>query len=133
MSLTLPPVLVVDDFASMRRVVSAVLKQIGFTEIHEAENGQIALSILRSRQIGFVISDWNMPVMDGLALLRAIRGIEKVQNIPVLMLTAEGMRDNVIEAGRAGATAYILKPFTPAKLTSVVQKIFGIEAELKAA
>ncbi len=120
-----PPVLVVDDMMSMRRVIVHVLKSIGFTEIYEAEHGFAALSVLRTKQIGFVVSDWNMPEMDGLTLLKTIRSIDAIKSLPVLMLTAEGKKENIIEAVKAGASNYIVKPFTPDTLAKKVEHIFG--------
>lgn len=120
-----PPVLVVDDMTSMRRVIVHVLKAIGFTEIHEAEHGLAALNVLRSKQIGFVVSDWNMPEMDGLTLLKTIRSIDAIKSLPVLMLTAEGKKENIIEAVKAGASNYVVKPFTPDTLAKKVEHILG--------
>lgn len=112
-----PPVLVVDDFASMRSVVAEVLKRAGFNDIHQAGNGQMALAKLAEQKtIGLVISDWYMPEMDGIALLRAIKGNPKTSHIPVLMITAEGQRGNVLDAMQSGAAGYIVKPFTPQAL-----------------
>lgn len=120
-----PHVLVVDDFASMRRVIAAVLKECGVTRISEAENGRAALQVLQSdKSVGIVMSDWNMPVMDGLSLLRSIKTDPELKAIPVVMLTAEGMKENVIEAAQAGATGYIVKPFSPATVQKVLDKLF---------
>ncbi|HSG23400.1 MAG TPA: response regulator [Azonexus sp.] len=120
-----PPVLVVDDFASMRSIVVEVLKRAGFTEIHQAGNGRTALNrLLENRKIGFVISDWYMPEMDGLALLKAIKANPTLASIPVLMITAEGQRDNVLDAIQNGAAGYIVKPFTPTALQERLEKMF---------
>lgn len=120
-----PPVLVVDDFASMRSIVVEVLKRAGFTEIHQAGNGRTALNrLLENRKIGFVISDWYMPEMDGLALLKAIKANPTLASIPVLMITAEGQRDNVLDAIQNGAAGYIVKPFTPTALQERLENMF---------
>ncbi|MGZ9140338.1 MAG: chemotaxis response regulator CheY, partial [Nitrospira sp.] len=105
-------VLVVDDMVTMRRIVKNILKQLGFGNVDEAENGQEALQKLRADTFGFVVSDWNMPVMTGIDMLRAIRGDEKLKAIPVLMVTAEAQQSNLIEAVQAGVSNYIVKPFT---------------------
>lgn len=123
--MTKPAVLVVDDFASMRSVVSEVLKRAGFTEILQAANGQSALArLLEHKKIGLVVSDWYMPEMDGLALLKAIKANPALAHIPVLMITAEGQRDNVLNAMQNGAAAYIVKPFTPTALQTRLEKMF---------
>ncbi|MBP5988267.1 MAG: response regulator [Azonexus sp.] len=120
-----PAVLVVDDFASMRSVVSEVLKRAGFTEILQAANGQSALArLLEHKKIGLVVSDWYMPEMDGLALLKAIKANPALAHIPVLMITAEGQRDNVLDAMQSGAAGYIVKPFTPTALQTRLEKMF---------
>ena len=120
-----PPALVVDDYASMRSVVIEVLKRAGFTEIHQAGNGQLALAkVLEHKKIGLIVSDWYMPTMDGLDLLRALKANPQTAHIPVLMITAEGQRDNVLDAMQSGAAGYIVKPFTAATLAEKLQKIF---------
>lgn len=120
-----PPALVVDDYASMRSVVIEVLKRAGFTEIHQAGNGRQALAKLAEvKQIGLIISDWYMPEMDGLELLRAVRANPQTADIPVLMLTAEGQRSNVLDAMRSGATGYIVKPFAPQALQERLLAMF---------
>ena len=104
-----PPALVVDDYASMRSVVIEVLKRAGFTEIHQAGNGQLALAkVLEHKKIGLIVSDWYMPTMDGLDLLRALKANPQTAHIPVLMITAEGQRDNVLDAMQSGAAGYIV-------------------------
>ncbi|MDH4301050.1 MAG: chemotaxis response regulator CheY [Nitrospira sp.] len=105
-------ILVVDDMATMRRIVKNILKQLGFPNCEEAENGQEALQKLRGETYGFVVSDWNMPVMTGIDMLRAIRTDENLKAIPVLMVTAEAQQSNLIEAVQAGVSNYIVKPFT---------------------
>lgn len=120
-----PPALVVDDYASMRSVVIEVLKRAGFTEIHQASNGRLALAKLAEvKQIGLIVSDWYMPEMDGLELLRAVRANPQTADIPVLMLTAEGQRGNVLDAMQSGATGYIVKPFAPQALQERLQAMF---------
>ena len=117
-------ILVVDDMSTMRRIVKNIMKQLGFANVEEAENGQDALDKLRVESFGFVISDWNMPVMTGIDLLRAIRADEKLKAIPVLMVTAEAQKENLIEAIQAGVSNYIVKPFTAEVLQEKMNKIF---------
>ena len=120
-----PPALVVDDYASMRSVVSEVLKRAGFTEIHQAGNGQLALAkVLEHKKIGLIVSDWYMPTMDGLDLLRALKANPQTAHIPVLMITAEGQRDNVLDAMQSGAAGYIVKPFAPSELQKRLESMF---------
>ncbi|KRB79196.1 chemotaxis response regulator CheY [Noviherbaspirillum sp. Root189] len=117
-------VLVVDDFSTMRRIVSNLLREIGFTKITEAEDGEKALHCLRSGiPINFVVTDWNMPVMDGLTMLQKIRATEDFKDLPVLMVTAEAKKENIIAAAQAGADGYIVKPFNAATLKEKVDKI----------
>ncbi len=117
-------VLVVDDMVTMRRIVKNILKQLGFANVDEAENGQEALQKLRVDTYGFVVSDWNMPVMTGIDMLRAIRADEKLKTTPVLMVTAEAQQSNLIEAVQAGVSNYIVKPFTAETLQEKIAKIF---------
>jgi two-component system, chemotaxis family, chemotaxis protein CheY len=117
-------VLVVDDMVTMRRIVKNILKQLGFGNVDEAENGQEALQKLRAGTFGFVVSDWNMPVMSGIDMLRAIRADEKLKAIPVLMVTAEAQQSNLIEAVQAGVSNYIVKPFTAETMQEKIAKIF---------
>lgn len=117
-------ILVVDDMSTMRRIVKNILKQLGFSNMEEAENGQDALVKLRAESYGFVVSDWNMPVMPGIELLRAIRADEKLKHIPVLMVTAEAQKENLIEAIQAGVNNYIVKPFTAETMQDKIGKIF---------
>ena len=116
-------VLVVDDFATMRRIITNVLKQLGYENIFEAEDGTKALQILETEKIDFVITDWNMPQMSGLDLLKAIRASEDKKDIPVLMVTAEAMQENIIKAAQAGVNNYIIKPFDAKTLAEKIQKI----------
>lgn len=117
-------IMVVDDMSTMRRIVKNVLKQLGFTNIEEAENGKEALEKLKGEPYGFVVSDWNMPVMTGIDMLRAIRADEALKQIPVLMVTAEAQKENIIEAVQAGVSNYIVKPFTAEALQDKMAKIF---------
>jgi two-component system chemotaxis response regulator CheY len=117
-------ILVVDDMSTMRRIVKNILKQLGFANMEEAENGQEALAKLRADSYGFVVSDWNMPVMAGIEMLRAIRADEKLKHIPVLMVTAEAQKENLIEAIQAGVNNYIVKPFTAEVMQEKIGKIF---------
>lgn len=116
--------LVVDDFSTMRRIVRNLLKELGFTNVEEAEDGAMALSMLQSESFDFVVSDWNMPNMDGLTMLQNIRADEKLKNIPVLMVTAEAKKENIVAAAQAGASGYVVKPFTGATLDEKLKKIF---------
>jgi two-component system chemotaxis response regulator CheY len=117
--------LVVDDFSTMRRIVRNLLKELGFTNISEAEDGVDALNKLRTEgNFEFVVSDWNMPNMTGIDLLRAIRADANLKHLPVLMVTAEAKRENIIEAAQAGASGYVVKPFTAATLDEKLKKIF---------
>lgn len=117
-------VLVVDDFATMRRIVKNVLKQIGFTNIVEADDGTTALAVLKKDKIDLVISDWNMPKMNGLDLLKAIKGDESLKNVPFLMVTAEAQKSAVVEAVQAGVDSYIVKPFTADTVKEKLAQIF---------
>ncbi len=117
-------VLVVDDFATMRRIVKGVLKQLGFTDIIEAEDGSLALEELKKEKIGLIVSDWNMPNMTGLDLLKAVRGDANLKGIPFIMVTAEGQKENVVEAVKSGVSNYIMKPFTPETFSEKLQKVF---------
>lgn len=117
-------ILVVDDFSTMRRIVRNLLKELGFTNVQEAEDGVDALNKLRGEKFDFVVSDWNMPNMTGIDLLRAIRGDAALKHLPVLMVTAEAKRENIIEAAQAGASGYVVKPFTAGTLNEKLQKIF---------
>lgn len=116
--------LVVDDFSTMRRIVRNLLKELGFTNVEEAEDGVAALQKLRSDSFAFVVSDWNMPNMDGLTLLQTIRADAALKHIPVLMVTAEAKKENIVAAAQAGASGYVVKPFTAATLDEKLNKIF---------
>ncbi|HCI13408.1 MAG: histidine kinase [Gallionellales bacterium GWA2_60_142] len=117
--------LVVDDFSTMRRIVRNLLKELGFTNVQEAEDGVEALAKLRVDEFDFVVSDWNMPNMTGIELLRNIRADAKLKHLPVLMVTAEAKKENIIEAAQAGASGYVVKPFTAATLDEKLKKIFA--------
>ena len=116
--------LVVDDFSTMRRIVRNLLKELGFQNVDEAEDGVVALSKLRGSQFDFVVSDWNMPNMTGIDLLKEIRADDNLKHLPVLMVTAEAKKENIISAAQAGANGYIVKPFTAATLEEKLNKIF---------
>ncbi|MBK9493782.1 MAG: Chemotaxis protein CheY [Alphaproteobacteria bacterium ADurb.BinA280] len=117
-------ILIVDDFSTMRRIVKNLLGDLGFTNTAEAEDGNSALAYLRSASCEMVITDWNMPGMTGIDLLRAIRLDAKLKHLPVLMVTAEAKREQIIEAAQAGVNGYIIKPFTAATLQEKLNKIF---------
>lgn len=116
--------LVVDDFATMRRIVRNLLQDLGYKHIDEAEDGQDALNKLRTSNFDFVVSDWNMPNVDGLELLKTIRADADMAKLPVLMVTAEAKKENIIAAAQAGANGYIVKPFTAVTLEEKLGKIF---------
>lgn len=116
--------LVVDDFSTMRRIVRNLLKELGFANVQEAEDGVDALNKLRGGGFDFVVSDWNMPNMTGIDLLKNIRKDPTLKHLPVLMVTAEAKRENIIEAAQAGASGYVVKPFTAATLDEKLKKIF---------
>lgn len=118
-------VLVVDDMSTMRRILKNVLRQIGFSDIIEAENGQDALTKLKAGGFGLVVSDWNMPVMQGIELLRAVRADAELKTLPFLMVTAEAQKENLIEAVQAGVSNYVVKPFTAEILQGKLEKIFA--------
>jgi two-component system chemotaxis response regulator CheY len=117
-------VLVADDFATMRKIVRNILKQIGFDNIVEAEDGQAAMQVLKNENIGLVVTDWNMPNMNGLELLEKIRNDPKTAKLPVLMVTAEGLKENVVAAVKAGVNNYVVKPFTAEILQEKLEQIF---------
>lgn len=117
-------ILVVDDFSTMRRILKNILKQIGFSNIDEAEDGNNALVKLKQDKYDMVVSDWNMPNMTGLDLLKAIRADDVITKTPVLMVTAEAKKENVLEAIQAGVNNYIVKPFTADTLKEKIEKMF---------
>ena len=116
--------LIVDDFATMRRIIRNLLKELGFSNVEEADDGVNALQKLRSDRFDFVVSDWNMPNMSGIDLLRNIRADDQLKGLPVLMVTAEAKKENIIAAAQAGANGYVVKPFTAAILDEKLKKIF---------
>lgn len=117
-------ILVVDDFPTMRRIVRSLLKELGFSNVDEAEDGQEGLQKLASGEFEFVVSDWNMPNLNGLDMLKQIRADDALKSLPVLMVTAEAKKDNIVAAAQAGASGYIVKPFTAATLEEKLNKIF---------
>ncbi len=117
-------ILVVDDFATMRRIVKNILKQLGYENILEADDGASALEVLKREKIQFIISDWNMPQMSGIELLKTVRATEAWKDLPFLMVTAEGQKEDVIEAVKNRVNNYIIKPFTPETLMEKINKIF---------
>jgi two-component system, chemotaxis family, chemotaxis protein CheY len=117
-------ILIVDDFSTMRRIVKNILKQLGYVNIFEADDGKTALDVLKQEKIALVISDWNMPQMSGIELLKAVRTSEQWKDLPFLMVTAEGQKENVIEAVKNRVNNYIVKPFTPETLMEKITKIF---------
>jgi len=118
-------VMIVDDFATMRRIVKNILSQIGFKNFIEADDGSTAWEILQKEPVDFIVSDWNMPKMTGLELLKKVRADERFKDIPFLMVTAEAHKENIIEAVKARVSNYIVKPFTPETLSEKIEKIFS--------
>jgi two-component system, chemotaxis family, chemotaxis protein CheY len=116
-------ILIVDDFATMRKVIRNLLKQSGYENVTEAEDGVAAMNVLKSAKIDFVISDWNMPNMTGIELLRTVRSDNELRALPFLMVTAESLKENVVEAVKAGVNNYIVKPFTAEVLGEKIEKI----------
>ncbi|MGO3344991.1 MAG: chemotaxis response regulator CheY [Marinomonas sp.] len=117
-------ILIVDDFSTMRRIIKNLLRDLGFTNTVEADDGTTALPILQGGSIDFLVTDWNMPGMTGIELLRAVRADAKLKTIPVLMVTAEAKRDQIIAAAQAGVNGYVVKPFTAVALKEKIEKIF---------
>lgn len=117
-------ILIVDDFSTMRRIVKNLLGDLGFTNTEEADDGKSAWPMLQAGGFDFVVTDWNMPGMTGIDLLKAIRADENLKALPVLMVTAEAQRDQIIEAAKAGVNGYIIKPFTAVTLKEKLDKIF---------
>jgi two-component system chemotaxis response regulator CheY len=120
--------LVVDDFSTMRRIIKNLLHDLGYTNVTEADDGSTALPLLRGGQFDFLITDWNMPGMPGLELLRQLRADERFAKLPVLMLTAEAKREQIVEAAQAGVNGYIVKPFTAVTLREKIDKILSSQA-----
>ncbi len=117
-------ILVVDDFPTMRRIIKNLLKDLGYENVDEAEDGVMGLEKLRNGNFDIVVSDWNMPNMDGLEMLKAIRADSVLAKLPLLMVTAEAKKENIIAAAQAGASGYVVKPFTAATLEEKLNKIF---------
>jgi two-component system chemotaxis response regulator CheY len=117
-------ILVVDDFSTMRRIIRNLLRELGFTNVEEADDGSTALPMLQNSHFDFIVTDWNMPGMEGLDLLKAVRADPRLQHTPVLMVTAESKRDQIVEAAQAGVNGYVVKPFTAATLEEKIGKIF---------
>lgn len=117
-------ILIVDDFSTMRRIIKNLLRDLGFTNTHEADDGSTALPMLRGGDYEFLVTDWNMPGMTGIDLLREVRKDDKLASLPVLMVTAEAKRDQIIEAAQAGVNGYVVKPFTAQALKEKIEKIF---------
>ena len=117
-------VLIVDDFSTMRRIIKNLLRELGFTNSVEADDGATALPILKAGGIDFLITDWNMPNMPGIELLRQVRGDDTLKHIPVMMVTAEASREQIVQAAGAGVNGYIVKPFTAQTLQEKIEQIF---------
>ncbi|MEY4194325.1 MAG: hypothetical protein RLZZ226_693 [Pseudomonadota bacterium] len=117
-------ILIVDDFSTMRRIIKNLLRELGFNNTIEADDGQTALPKLRTGGVDFLITDWNMPGMSGIELLRTIRADANLKGLPVLMVTAEAKREQIVEAAQAGVNGYVIKPFTAATLEEKINKIF---------
>jgi two-component system, chemotaxis family, chemotaxis protein CheY len=117
-------ILIVDDFSTMRRIIKNLLRDLGFNNTQEADDGLTALPILQAGGIDFLVTDWNMPGMQGIDLLKTVRADEKLSSLPVLMVTAETKREQIIEAAQAGVNGYTVKPFTAATLKEKIEKIF---------
>ncbi|OEG74559.1 histidine kinase [Shewanella colwelliana] len=117
-------ILVVDDFSTMRRIIKNLLRDLGFNNTQEADDGSTALPMLQKGDFDFVVTDWNMPGMQGIDLLKAIRADDELKHIPVLMVTAEAKREQIIAAAQAGVNGYVVKPFTAATLKEKLDKIF---------
>jgi two-component system chemotaxis response regulator CheY len=117
-------ILIVDDFSTMRRIIKNLLRDLGFTNVTEADDGNTALPMLKQTKFDFLITDWNMPGMQGIDLLKAVRADATLKSLPVLMVTAESKRDQIVEAAQAGVNGYIVKPFTAATLKEKIDKIF---------
>ena len=117
-------ILIVDDFSTMRRIVKNLLRDLGFNNTSEADDGQTALPMLKSGGFDFLVTDWNMPGMDGLTLLKEVRADENLSQMPVLMVTAEAKREQIVVAAEAGVNGYVVKPFTAITLKEKINKIF---------
>lgn len=116
-------ILVVDDFATMRRIVKNLLKELGYEHLDEADDGLTALPKLKNGEYDFLITDWNMPGMEGIDLLKAVRADSKLKDLPVLMVTAEAKREQIVAAAQAGVNGYVIKPFTSEQLRQKIEKV----------
>jgi two-component system, chemotaxis family, chemotaxis protein CheY len=119
-------VLIVDDFATMRRIIKNILKQIGFSNIAEAEDGKIAFAQLKEEKFDLVLCDWNMPEMRGIDLLKMVRSDDQLKDLPFVMVTAEAHRDSILDAVKAGVNHYIVKPFTAETIEERLKKVFDV-------
>ncbi len=117
-------ILVVDDFSTMRRIIKNLLRDLGFTNTSEADDGQTALPMLQQGNFDFLVTDWNMPGMEGIELLKRVRADENLKSLPVLLVTAEAKKEQIVEAAQAGVNGYIVKPFTSGTLKEKIEKIF---------
>lgn len=117
-------ILIVDDFSTMRRIIKNLLRDLGFTNTDEADDGNTALPMLKTGKYDFLITDWNMPGMSGFDLLKTVRADDSLKNLPILMVTAEAKRDQIVAAAQAGVNGYVVKPFTAAVLKEKIEKIF---------
>jgi two-component system chemotaxis response regulator CheY len=117
-------ILIVDDFSTMRRIIKNLLRDLGFTNTEEADDGTTALPMLQNGNYDFLVTDWNMPGMTGIDLLKAVRADDKLKKLPILMVTAEAKREQIIEAAQAGVNGYVVKPFTAQALKEKIDKIF---------
>jgi two-component system chemotaxis response regulator CheY len=120
--------LVVDDFSTMRRIVKNFLNDLGYNDVTEADDGNTALPILKQGNIDFLVTDWNMPGMPGLDLLKAVRADPALAKLPVLLVTAEAKREQIVEAAQAGVNGYVVKPFTAQTLKEKIEKILASRA-----
>ncbi len=118
-------ILIVDDFSTMRRIIKNILREIGYTNVEEADDGSTALEKLKAGSFDFVVTDWNMPIMPGIELLKSIRQDSRLKDTPVLMVTAEAQKENVLAAVQAGVSNYIVKPFTAAALKERIDSILA--------
>ena len=121
-------ILVVDDFSTMRRIIKNLLHDLGYAKVTEADDGNTALPLLKNGNFDFLITDWNMPGMPGLELLKQVRADARLAKLPVLMLTAEAKREQIVDAAQAGVSGYVIKPFTAATLKEKIDKIFPAKA-----
>lgn len=117
-------ILIVDDFSTMRRIIKNLLRDLGFNNTTEANDGATAWPVLQTGHFDFLVTDWNMPEMDGLSLLKAVRGDERLASLPVLLVTAEAKKEQIVEAAQSGVNGYIVKPFTANTLKEKIDKIF---------